>query len=85
MDSLRYSQIERHVTVDPSSIRRFKINVVDFEELRNYPYLSYKQMNSIIQYRKQHGNYSSPDDLKKVLLLDEEIIRKIEPYLAFDQ
>lgn len=85
MDSLRYSQLEGQITVDPSSIKRLKINVVGFEEIKAHPYLSYKQMNAIIQYRKQHGNYSSPDDLRKVLLLDEEIIRKIEPYLAFDQ
>lgn len=84
IDSLKYSQLESQITVDPSLVKKIKINTVGFEELRTHPYLSYKQMNAIIQYRKQHGNYSSPDDLRKVLLLDEEIIRKIEPYLAFD-
>ena len=84
IDSLKYSQLESQVMVDPASVKRIKINVASFEELRTHPYLSYKQMNAIIQYRKQHGNFSSPDDLRKVLLLDEEIIRKIEPYLAFD-
>ena len=83
MDSLRYSQIENQVSVDASSIKRLNINTATFEELRSHPYLSFKQINAIIQYRRQHGNYSSVDDLKKVLILNEEIIRKIEPYLSF--
>ncbi len=83
MDSLRYSQLENQITLDVSSIKRLNVNIATFEELRNHPYLSYKQINAIIQYRRQHGNYSSADDLKKVLILNEEIIRKITPYLSF--
>ncbi|WP_175632674.1 ComEA family DNA-binding protein [Pedobacter ghigonis] len=40
-------------------------------------------MNAIIQYRRQHGNYSGIDDLKKVILLNQEVIDKISPYLTF--
>lgn len=83
MDSLRYAQLEKEITVDPLSIKRLNVNTATFEEMRNHPYLTFKQINAIIQYRKQHGNYNSPDDLKKVLILNEEIIRKITPYLSF--
>lgn len=83
MDSLRYAQIENQITVDPSAIKTLNVNVASFEELRNHPYLSFKQINALIQYRKQHGNYSSASDLKKVLIMNEEIIRKIGPYLSF--
>lgn len=84
MDSLRYSQLENQIVVNASSINRLNLNKATFEELRNHPYLNFKQINAIIQYRKQHGNYNSSDDLKKVLILNEEIIRKIVPYLSFD-
>jgi DNA uptake protein ComE-like DNA-binding protein len=83
MDSLRYSQLESQITVDASLVKRLNVNTATFEELRNHPYLSYKQINAILQYRKQHGSYASADDLKKVLILNEEIIRKITPYLSF--
>lgn len=83
MDSIRYAQIENQIIVDASSIKRLNVNVATFEELRNHPYLSFKQINALIQYRKQHGNYSSAGDLKKVLIMNEEIIRKIGPYLSF--
>jgi len=84
MDSLRYSQLENQIAVSASSIKRLNLNISTFEDLRHHPYLTFKQINAIIQYRKQHGNYSSADDLRKVLILNEEIIRKIEPYLSFD-
>ena len=84
MDSLRYSQLENQIVVNASSINRLNMNKASFEELRHHPYLNFKQINAIIQYRKQHGNYNSTNDLKKVLILNEEIIRKIEPYLSFD-
>ncbi|WP_424058743.1 ComEA family DNA-binding protein, partial [Pedobacter sp.] len=47
------------------------------------PYLSYKQINAIIQFRKQHGNYNDANDLKKVLILSPQIIEKIAPYLTY--
>lgn len=84
MDSLRYSQIENQIVVNASSVNRLNLNKATFEELRHHPYLTFKQINAIIQYRKQHGDYASADDLRKVLILNEEIIRKIEPYLSFD-
>ena len=84
MDSLRYGQLEKQIVVDASSIKKLPINAATFDELRHHPYLTFKQINALIQYRKQHGFYASADDLRKVLLLNEEIIRKIEPYLSFD-
>lgn len=84
IDSLRYQDIFRQIRVDTAAIRKIYINRVGFDELRKFPYLRYKQMNAIIQYRKQHGKYSSIEDLTKINILDTEILRKIAPYLIFD-
>ncbi len=84
MDSLRYSQLAGQVSVNQALLVKLNVNTATFGQLKAHPYLTYKQINAIIQYRRQHGYYSSPADLRKVLILDEEIIRKIEPYLAFD-
>lgn len=83
LDSLKYLQLKDWVIVDVSFIQKININTATFDQLKRHPYLSYKQMNAIIQYHKQHGDYKSSDDLRKVAILNEEIIRKIEPYLAF--
>lgn len=83
LDSLKYSLIENKIRVDASLIHKLNINTLTFDQIKRNPYLSFKQMNAMIQYRKQHGDYLSLDDLKKVDVLNEEIIRKIEPYLLF--
>jgi competence protein ComEA len=85
MDSIRYAQLAAQVSIDRSLLNRYDINTVRFEQLRTCPYLSYKQISAIIQYRRQHGNYANATDLRKVIILNEEIIRKIEPYLVFEQ
>jgi competence ComEA-like helix-hairpin-helix protein len=82
MDSLKYDQLKDQIQVNAGLITRININTFTFEEIRHHPYLNYKQMNAIIQYRAQHGSYKSVDDLRKIAILNEEIIRKIEPYFS---
>ncbi len=83
LDSVKYEQIKDMVTINPSNIKKINVNTATFDEMKKHPYLTYKQMNAIIQYRKQHGEYKSADDLKKVVILNAEIIRKIEPYITY--
>ncbi len=83
IDSARYSSLEGQIIVNPGPVRKLNFNTATFDDIKGYPYLSYKQMNAIIQYRKQHGPYSGINDLKKIAILNEEILRKIAPYLIF--
>ncbi|TDO21988.1 ComEA family DNA-binding protein [Pedobacter duraquae] len=84
LDSLKYQEISEQVKVDPAYLRKIMINTISLELLKNHPYLKYKQANAIIQYRKQHGNYSNIADLNKVAILSTETIDKIAPYLSFE-
>ncbi|MDB5120254.1 MAG: hypothetical protein JWN56_1472 [Sphingobacteriales bacterium] len=83
IDSAKFLEIKYQVNVDGSLVRKINVNTTTFDELKKQPYLSYKQMNAIIQYRKQHGSYNSIADLKKIPILNEETLHKIEPYLIF--
>lgn len=83
IDSLKYAEIKDQVSVNPAKVNRININTISFDQLRIFPYLGYKQVNAIIQYRVQHGNYASIADMKNVSILDEGILSKIEPYLNF--
>jgi len=83
IDSLKFSQIKDQVRVDADLIQKINVNTATFEQFKKQPYLSYKQINALIQYRRQHGIFKTIDDLKKIVVLNEEIIRKIEPYFAF--
>lgn len=83
IDSIKFSQIKAQIRVDSNLIQKINVNLADFDQFKKQPYLSYKQINALIQYRNQHGNYKTIDDLKKIVVLNEEIIRKIEPYFTF--
>jgi competence protein ComEA len=83
IDALKYDEIKNQVKVDAGRIRKININTINFDKLRLMPYLNYKQVNAIIEYRKQHGDYTSTGDLKNIAIIDDDILRKIEPYLVF--
>ena len=83
IDSAKYSELAKQITVNPQKITRIDINKATVDDLRRFPYLVFKQMNAIVEYRKQHGNYQSVNDLRDIALLNDEILRKIAPYLKF--
>ena len=83
LDSLKYTTLENQIVVNSINLKKINLNNCDFEEIKLFPYLSYKQMNAIIAYRKQHGNYKSVEDLNKIAILTPQIIQKINPYLSF--
>ena len=83
MDDDRYSGLQSQISVDSSHIQKIHINKVDFDGLKHFPYLSFKQMNAIIQFREQHGDYASLGDIHNIAILDDGILRKIGPYIDF--
>jgi competence protein ComEA len=83
IDSLKLEELKPQLKLNTALIKQISINEVAFDELKQHPYLTFKQANAIIAYRKQHGNYSSFAALKKVAILPSEIVDKLAPYLSF--
>jgi competence protein ComEA len=77
-------ELRGKITVDPAMVRPLHINTVTYEELRQNPYLRYKTASAIINYRKQHGAFTTSEDLKKVIVLHDSVYRKIEPYVVVE-
>jgi DNA uptake protein ComE-like DNA-binding protein len=59
------------------------VNTATFDDFKKHPYLSYKQMNAIIKYRTQHGEYRDIKDLRAIALLNDDLLNRIAPYLSF--
>jgi len=83
IDSLKYNEVKNQVSIDPDRLKKININTAELADFKNHPYIRYKQVNALIQYRKQHGNYSNIADLNKVAILTPEIIGRLAPYLIF--
>ncbi|WP_419701171.1 helix-hairpin-helix domain-containing protein [Mucilaginibacter sp. NFX135] len=83
IDEAKYTEIQGGITVDNKHITKMNVNAASLNELRRFPYLSFKQANAILEYHNQHGDYTSIEDMKNIAILDDGILRKIEPYLTF--
>ena len=77
-----FRQIEPFL-IDSKPYEKLKINLGEAKDLARHPYLGWKEANAIIKYRKHHGNYKSIEDVKKVKVVSDEILLKIEPYIDF--
>jgi competence protein ComEA len=83
LDSLALAELNKYAKVS-SQVKKINVNTATVEELSAHSYLRNKKLATVIvNYRTQHGNYNSPEDLKKVRVLDAATIDKLAPYLTF--
>ena len=57
------------------------INADSVKVLARHPYISYDLAWVILNYRKQHGDISSFEDIQNIKALDNETLEKLKPYL----
>ena len=81
-DEEKLEGIKPYIFVNPKYVQPFDINKVSYEELRAHPYFSKNIANSIVKLRTQLGSYKRIEDLKKSVLISNDIFEKIKPYVA---
>ena len=64
-----------------SKVKLLNINVLDINALR-HPYLPKTQANMIVNYHHEHGNFKTIEELAHLPLFNDELYRKIAPYLT---
>lgn len=69
---------------DELNLKQLKVNQLNADSLAQHPYISYKEANLIVNYRKQHGEFKSVSDLLPIKILDSSWVKKVTPYLTFD-
>lgn len=79
-----FQKIKKRLVVKTASVKRINVNKATVDELKAHPYIRYAIGNAIVQYRNQHGNFSSVDELKKIMAVTEEVYSKALPYLSVD-
>jgi competence ComEA-like helix-hairpin-helix protein len=63
-------------------VKRMSINEVSYETLKQHPYLTWNQANSIIKMRKQKGAFKEIKELKESVLIDDDTYKKLLPYVS---
>jgi DNA uptake protein ComE-like DNA-binding protein len=85
MDSTRYAGISEWVTIDAAGIRKMDINTVTIKELLKHPYFELYTAKSILNYRKEIGQYTEVVQIRDARLVYDQLYKKIEPYLTINQ
>ncbi|MES2429868.1 MAG: helix-hairpin-helix domain-containing protein [Bacteroidota bacterium] len=76
-----FQKIKPRLALKNAAVNTMNINTATLEELKAHPYLRYAISNAIFQYRLQHGNFKAVADLKKIMIITDEIYNKAAPYL----
>ena len=73
----------QYLSVEDGGIKKINVNRAAFRQLQMHPYIGYQRAKGILNYRKLKGRIESISQLKLVQGFDEEIIRKLEPYIEY--
>ncbi len=77
-----FNKIKSRLVLNNAAVKQFNINTATVDEMKIHPYIRYNIANAIVQYRNQHGNFSSVADLKKIMMITDEVYGKVAPYLT---
>ncbi len=77
-----FQKVKQQLRFTNSTINQIDVNNSTIDELKAHPYIGYSVANAIVQYRTQHGNFSTITDLQKIAAIDGVLYRKISPYLT---
>jgi DNA uptake protein ComE-like DNA-binding protein len=79
-----FQKIRPYLVLNSKAIKKININLATLDQLKAHPYIKYAVANSIVTYRQQHGNYTDITDLKKLMLVSDELYNKLLPYLSVE-
>ena len=77
-----YQQIKPQLRFDAPVVQQIDLNKASIEELKAHPYIAYAVANAIVQYRKEHGDFTAVADIRKIGAIDAPLFNKIVPYLT---
>ncbi|MEM9896992.1 MAG: helix-hairpin-helix domain-containing protein, partial [Bacteroidota bacterium] len=80
LDSIVLARLSEDFTIlsPPNFI---SLNADSAKVLARHPYIDFDLAWIIINYRKQHGDLHTVQDLRKIKAVDEELLQKLLPYL----
>lgn len=85
LDTVLYDKMISYLSLNNENIRKFDINYATIDQLKKHPYIRFSIAKALVLYRETHGTYKSVADIKKCVLVNEELFRKIAPYLTVEE
>jgi len=77
-----FQKIKPYLRMNPVSLRTINLSQATKEELQSHPYIRWQIAKAIIDYRGQHTNFRSIDELMQLAVMDSFKFQKLRPYLV---
>ena len=77
-----FQKIKQYLKLDNTSVKKININTATIDEMKAHPYIKYSLASPIVTYRNEHGSFSKIEDIMKVMAVNDDIFKKIAPYLT---
>ncbi len=77
-----FQKIKQYLKLENANIKKININTATADELKIHPYIRWTLANPIVAYRNQHGAFEKVADIKKIMVVTDEVYEKIAPYLT---
>jgi competence protein ComEA len=84
IDTTNFSKLKSHLSLDVQSVKTININTCSVLQLNKHPYLSYNVATALVNYRNAHGKFEKIADLKKCMAMNDNLLKKIAPYLRLN-
>lgn len=79
-----YQNLKDRFVVNEVSLTKININTADFKTMGTHPYINYTYARVIEAYRKQHGSFKAVIDLKKIVVINDSLYKRMEPYVTVE-
>lgn len=79
-----FQKILPYLVLDPVEIQKININKITRQQMPKHPYFTQSVCSAIIRYREQHGKFEKISDLLNIHTIDDDFLRKAEPYLTIE-
>jgi competence protein ComEA len=77
-----FQKVKQYLTISNASVKKININTATKDEMKMHPYIKWNLANAIVEYRNQHGEYKTVEDIKKIMAVTDEVYIKASPYLS---
>ena len=83
-DQEKLDIISPNITLNAALIQKININTAPVELLKAHPYIRWNIANSIVKMRAQIGTFKRIEDLKKSVLIHDEVFEKLKLYVTIE-
>lgn len=81
---LRIDSLRPWLSVGSNETKRFNLNKVSVERLKNHPYFNFYQAKAIVEYRRKKGKLKSLNELKFFDEFTPQDLVRMAPYICFE-